>query len=169
MRLVCLDGSWDAITAMVSQKTEILVHAFIDAYRRADEELLYSMIHDDIDWAVYGPEVYLLFSGELHGKSAVARTLEEVANLYTLAKCDIVLRIIHGDRAALVLQIACEQRSTKRVITFRGAMFLQFRQNLLAEFRMFMDTFDLVEQVHGTWIDIPVSHTAGWKRNGEEA
>jgi hypothetical protein len=66
-------------------------------------------------------------------------------------------------------QVAYEQRSTKRTITARRATFLRFQQNLLLEFRMFIDTFDLVEQVHGTWIDIPVVHTVGWKQDDKEA
>jgi ketosteroid isomerase-like protein len=153
---------------MIRQHTTALVHELAEAYRKGDEELLSNMIHDDIDWEIHGPE-YLLFVGQLRGKRAVLKMLTEAANLYTLTKHDVLVRIIEGNRAALMSQVAYEQRSTKRTITSRRATFLRFQQNLLLEFRMFIDTFDLVEQVHGTWIDIPVVHTVGWKQDDKEA
>src|SRR6266480_6531130 len=105
-------------TYMTSQRTEDLVQGLIEAYRKGDEVLLSEMIHDDIDWQVHGPEVYLRFEGPLRGKLPVLKLLAEAANLYTLKTHDTMVRIVEGSRAALISQVAYEQHSTRRTISF---------------------------------------------------
>jgi ketosteroid isomerase-like protein len=146
---------------MTSSMTNDLVQKLVEAYRTGDEQLLSDMIHDDIDWEIYGPEVYMRFEGPLRGKLPVLKLLAEATTLYTLKKHGNVTRIIEADRAALISQVVYEQRSTKRTISFRRASFLRFHQNLLIELRTFADTFDLVEQVLGVWIDIPIAPSTG--------
>jgi ketosteroid isomerase-like protein len=55
-------------------------------------------------------------------------------------------------RAAVMSNVAFVQRSTSRMLSFRTANFLRFRDGRLVEFREFWDVFDVVEQALGRWL-----------------
>ena len=48
--------------------------------------------------------------------------------------------------------VAMRQRATNRMLSFRLANFLRFRDGKVFEFREFSDTFDIVEQALGRWL-----------------
>lgn len=55
--------------------------------------------------------------------------------------------VIDGDRAAVMSDVAFKQRSGGRTLRFHIADFLRFRDGRLVEFREFMNTFEVVQQV----------------------
>ena len=62
--------------------------------------------------------------------------------------------IVEGDRAAVMSEVAFQQRSTGRTVSTQLANFLRFRNGKLIEFREFANSFDLVEQALGRWIEV---------------
>ena len=94
------------------------------------------------------------FAGQRHGRTAVLEALGSIAKDYSLERYEPRIVIVEGDRAAVMSEVAFKQRSTGRMLSMQLANFLRFRNGRLVEFREFMNTFDLVEQALGRWIDL---------------
>jgi ketosteroid isomerase-like protein len=62
--------------------------------------------------------------------------------------------VVDGDRAAVMSEVAFKQRSTDRTLRFQVANFLRIQDGRMIEFREFANSFDLVEQALGRFIDI---------------
>lgn len=119
------------------------------AYARRDTARVAAMIHDDIDWVIYGPISIFPFAGPRHGRLAVLAAMAEIGEHYRLESHDVEILLVDGDRAAAIADVSFIQRTTNRTMRFRLANFLRFQDGKLIEFREFANTFDVVEQVLG--------------------
>jgi ketosteroid isomerase-like protein len=137
-----------------TEATRTLVRRLYEAYARGDGERVAALIHDDIDWAIYGPVDVFPFAGARRGKEAVLKALAVIARDYELRRYVPEIILADGDRAAVMSDIAFMQRSTGRILRFRLANFLRFVDGRLAEFREFSDTFDVTQQALGRWLDV---------------
>jgi ketosteroid isomerase-like protein len=131
-----------------------LVHTLYDAYGRGDVDRFAPLIADDIDWIIHGPLQVFPFVGPRHGKAEVLAALAAIAKDYVLERYEPEIVVVEGDRAAVMSGVAVVQRSTGRTLTFRKANFLRFQDGRVVEFREFFDTFDVVEQALGRWLDV---------------
>jgi len=131
-----------------------LVRDLYDAYSRGDGERFAAFIGEDIDWIIHGPVQVFPFVGPRHGKAEVLATLAGIAKDYALERYEPVVIIVENDRAAVMSNVAFKQRATGRTLSFRSANFLRFQERHLVEFREFIDTFDVVEQALGRWLDV---------------
>jgi len=139
---------------METQATRAAVGDLYDAYRLRDFERFATLIHDDIDWIIYGPVQVFPFEGPRHGRVAVLEALGDIAKEYALERYNLETIIVEGDRAAVMSDVAFQQRTTGRTLSFRIANFLRFQDGKLIEFREFTDSFDLVEQALGHFIEV---------------
>jgi ketosteroid isomerase-like protein len=62
--------------------------------------------------------------------------------------------LVDGDRAATLSRLTGRQRATGRIISYRCAQFLQFRDDKVIDFRSLIDSFDAAEQMLGHHIDL---------------
>ncbi len=62
--------------------------------------------------------------------------------------------VVDGDRAAVMSEVAFKQRATDRTLRFALANFLRLQDGRLIEFREFANSFDLVEQALGRFIEV---------------
>ena len=122
--------------------------------RRGDVERVALLLHEDIDWIIYGPISVFPFAGVRRGRAAVLEAMGSIAAIYALEIHKIEQTIIDGDRAAVLADIGFKQRATGRSLRFRVANFLRFDDGRLIEFREFADSFDLVEQAIGHTVEI---------------
>jgi ketosteroid isomerase-like protein len=122
------------------------------AYAGGDGARVAAMIDDDVDWIIYGPVQVFPFVGARRGKEAVLETLAGVSAEYAVERYQPETIVVEGDRAAVMSNVAFIQRSTGRMLSFRNANFLRFRDGRVVEFREFSDTFDVVEQALGRWL-----------------
>ena len=139
---------------LVSQATRDAVTDLYAAYARRDFERVAALLDDDIDWIIYGPVQVFPFAGHRHGKAAVLTALGGIAQDYALERYVPQIMIVEDDRAAVMSDVAFKQRSTGRMITAQLANFLRFRDGRIIEFREFANTFDLVEQAIGHFIEV---------------
>jgi ketosteroid isomerase-like protein len=126
-----------------------LVRDLYDAYERRDFERVGAFIHDDIDWVMYAPVSLFSFAGPRRGRAAVLGAMAAVAERFTVEGHKREIVIVEGDRAAAMSDVTFMQRATGRILRFRTANFLRFQDSRVIEFREFIDTFDVVEQVLG--------------------
>jgi ketosteroid isomerase-like protein len=134
---------------VAAQLTHAIVDTLYDAYERRDFEHFAAMIHDDIDWVIYGPVSVFPFVGPRHGRQAVLEALASIAEQFALESYNREIIIVEGDRAAVMSDVSFRQRSTDRTLRFRLANFLRFLDGRVVEFREFANTFDVVEQALG--------------------
>jgi ketosteroid isomerase-like protein len=139
---------------MTTQSTRAVVEDIYSAYARRDFERFAALIHDDVDWIIYSPMQIFPFAGARHGKAAVLEALGGIAKDYQLERYEPKVIVVEGDRAAVMSEVAFQQRSTGRTLRFQLANFLRIADGRLIEFREFANSFDLVEQALGRFIDI---------------
>jgi ketosteroid isomerase-like protein len=141
-------------TPVDTETTRGVVRRLYEAYVRGDEARVADLIHEDIDWVVYGPIDVFPFAGARRGKAAVLKALAAIARDYELRRYVPEQIVADGDRAAVLSDAAFMQRATGRLLRFRIANFLRFHDGKLIEFREFTDTFDLTQQALGRWLDV---------------
>jgi ketosteroid isomerase-like protein len=138
----------------VAQDTRALVADLYASYARRDFDHVADLIHDDVDWVIYGPVEIFPFQGPRKGKRAVLEALGAIAKDYELKAYAPEQMIVDGDRAAVLSNVSFQQRATGRVLRFLLVNFLRFQDGRVIEFREFSNTFDVVEQALGHWIDV---------------
>lgn len=139
---------------MTENATRAAVKALYEAYAARDFDRVQAMIHDDIEWIIYGPVQVFPFQGPRRGKQQVLDVLGAIGKDYEVERYVPEVMIVEGDRAAVMSDAAFKQRATGRTLSIRLANFLRFRDGQLIEFREFADTFDAVEQALGKWIEV---------------
>jgi ketosteroid isomerase-like protein len=139
---------------MSDESTRAAVHDLYEAYARRDFERVAAYIDDDIDWVIYGPVQVFPFAGVRRGKHAVLEALADIAKDYVLERYVPRYIVVDGDSAAVMSEVAFQQRSTGRTLSFHIADFMRFGNGRIVEFREFANTFDLVEQALGRFIDV---------------
>ena len=106
-----------------------------------------ALIDDDVDFVIHAPPQVLPFAGHHQGKGAVLEALGRIAKDYLLESYVPQVTVVEGDHAAVMSDVAFTQRSSGRTLRFHIADFLRFRDGRLVEFREFMNTFEVVQQV----------------------
>jgi ketosteroid isomerase-like protein len=134
---------------MGTTATHEVVHALYDAYERRDLDRVGTLLHDDIDWIIYGPISVFPFAGARRGRAAVLEVLKAIGDAYTVERYEREIVIVEDERAAVMSDASFRQPATGRVLRFRIANFLRFEDGRLIEFREFTNTFDVVEQALG--------------------
>ena len=142
---------------MAVDATRAVVRDLYDSYARRDFNRVAALIHDDVDWVIYGPVEVFPFAGQRRGRAAVLQALGGIAEQYSLESYLPEVIIVDGERAAVMSDVTFIQRATNRKLRFRLANFLRFEDGKLIEFREFANMFDLVEQALGRMIDVKAS------------
>jgi ketosteroid isomerase-like protein len=135
--------------------------AFAHVLRRAlashDSAEIAASLHDDIDWAIFGPIDMFPYLGARRGKDATLESIAQLVDNFRLHKVKQEEVVIGEDSASALLRCSLNANDTNRPISVRAAAFLRFRDGKLASLRAVIDTFDLVEQALGRPIHLPAS------------
>lgn len=134
---------------MTNPVQRAVVEAFYRAYAERNAAKVAEFLDDDVEWTISGPVDVLPFCGTRHGKAAVLDLIErlvpEVFRVYSFVP-DAML--VDGDRVATLNRLSARS-SDGRVISYRLAHFLRFRDGKVVENISLIDSFDAVEQVLG--------------------
>jgi len=133
----------------MTNTTRDLVEAFYRAYTGHDSAAMAPFLADDVEWTISGPIDALPFCGTHRGRQAiidlVGRRVPAVLGVFTFVLDHL---LVDGERAATLNRVSA--RSTDgRVISYRAAHFLRFKDGKLVENLTLIDSFDAVEQVLG--------------------
>jgi ketosteroid isomerase-like protein len=127
-----------------------VVEAFYEAYAARDIERTAAFIDDDVHWTVSGPVDLLAFCGVRRGKAAVLdmmrRQVAEVFSIYSFVTDSM---LIEGDQVATFNRLSARMGKDGRVISYRLAHFMRFRDGKVVENLSLIDSFDAAEQVLG--------------------
>src|SRR5437588_7942558 len=142
--------------------TEHSLWPFSRAFHRAINEHrteeLEALIDEDIDWAIYGPIDMFPFLGARRGKAAVLEVIREVSENVRVHRFDRESIMLGVDSASSMIRYSLTALDSNKPISLRLAHFAQFRAGKLTNFRVLVDTFDLVEQTVGYPIQIGRAH-----------
>jgi ketosteroid isomerase-like protein len=129
--------------------TRELVEAFYAAYSVRDSAAMADFIADDVEWTISGPVDLLPFCGTRHGKAAVIDLVENaVPGVFRVFSFALDQLLVDGDRVSSLNRL-CAHSVDGRVISYRLAHFLRFRDGKIIENLSLIDSFDAVEQVLG--------------------
>lgn len=112
-------------------------------------------LHDEVDWAVFGPIDMFPYLGARRGKAAALDSIEQIADNFRLHKFKQEDVVLGADSASALLRCSLNANDTNRPISVRIAAFLRFKDGKVASLRAVIDTFDLVEQALGRPIHLP--------------
>jgi ketosteroid isomerase-like protein len=132
---------------MVSYET---VDAFYAAYSTHDVAGLAPLLHDDVEWTISGPAAVLSWCGTRRGKAAVldlvGRDFPSVLRVVNFTRSSI---LIDGDQAATLNRLSACRCGDHRVISYRLAHFMRFKDDKVISNMSLIDSFDAAEQMLG--------------------
>jgi ketosteroid isomerase-like protein len=130
-------------------------HALRKSLASQDIAEVAPILHDDIDWAIFGPIDMFPYLGARQGKDATLDSIAQIVDNFRLHKFKQEDVVIGNDSASALLRCSLNANDTHRPISVRVAAFLRFKDGKLASLRAVIDTFDLVEQALGRPIHLP--------------
>src|SRR5438445_11253968 len=89
------------------------------------------------------------------GKAAVIDVIRQIADNFRVHRFDRESIMLGVDSAASMMRYSLTALDSNKPISLRIAHFAQFRAGRLTNFRVLVDTFDLVEQTVGYPIHLP--------------
>ena len=139
--------------------TEHSLWRFSRAFHRAINERqpadLETLLDEDVDWAIYGPIDMFPFFGSRHGKAAVMEVIRQIAENIRVRRFERESVMLGVDSASSMMRYSLTALDSSKPISLRIAHFARFKAGMLTNFRVLIDTFDLVEQTVGYPIHLP--------------
>lgn len=132
---------------MTSTSAKETVLAMIDAMRAGDFNKAVSFYHEEIDFIGYAPVELFPRLGQRRGKMEVMQTMVGIHDLFVRRQTEIEFVAAEDDRVSVIICLHLQKRENERIIQLRSANFYELRDGLIAQQRMFLDSFDLLQQV----------------------
>jgi ketosteroid isomerase-like protein len=127
-----------------------VVQEFYAAYAARDAARVAEFLDDDVVWTISGPVDVLPFCGTRRGKAAVLDLIERrVPHVFSIFSFVSESLLVDGDRVATLNRLSARRHEDGRVISYRLAHFMRFRDDKVVENLSLIDSYDAVEQVLG--------------------
>ena len=127
-----------------------VAETFYKVYAARDVDRIAEFLADDVEWTISGPVDLLPFCGTFRGKTDVLdlikRQVPDVMRVFSFVPDSI---LVDGDRVAMLSRQSAKRTVDGRVISYRVANFMRFRDGKVVENLSLLDSFDAVEQVLG--------------------
>ncbi|HEY5217692.1 MAG TPA: nuclear transport factor 2 family protein [Pseudolabrys sp.] len=127
-----------------------VAEAFYKVYAAREIEKIAAFLHDDVQWTISGPVDVLPFCGVHRGKADVLdlikRRVPEVIRVFSFLPDEF---LVEGDQVATLNRLSARRTDDGRVISYRVANFIRFRDDKVIENLSLLDSFDAVEQLLG--------------------
>lgn len=137
------------------------VLAFYQAYSRRDLPAVAAFLHEDVHWTVSGPVDVLRYCGERQNRGEVMHMITVVIpQMFRERRFDPEHILIEGDAVAVLARLTGVQHDG-RVISYRLAHFVRFRDGKVAALTSIIDSFNAVEQITGRAISLQPQGAGG--------
>ena len=127
-----------------------VAETFYKVYAAREIEKIAAFLHDDVEWTISGPVDVLPFCGTHRGKADVLdlikRRVPEVLRVFSFLPDEF---LVEGDQVATLNRLSARRTDDGRVISYRVANFIRFRDDKVIENLSLLDSFDAVEQLLG--------------------
>jgi ketosteroid isomerase-like protein len=136
--------------AMTKPVPRSVVDSFCKVYAARDVDKIAEFLDDDVEWTISGPVDLLRFCGTHRGKANVLdlikRQVPDVLRTFSFVPETI---LVEGDQVAMLHRQSARRTDDGRVISYRVANFIRFRDGKVFKNLSLLDSFDAVEQVLG--------------------
>jgi ketosteroid isomerase-like protein len=140
---------------MTYSVSRAVVDRFYQFYTAHDTDGLAPLLHDDIEWTISGPVDVLSFCGVRRGKAAVLDLVDRVVpSVYRVVSFTQDSFLMDGDRVATLNRMSGRRCDDGRIVSYRIAHFMRFKDDKVIANLSLLDTFDAVEQFIGHRIDL---------------
>lgn len=130
-------------------------HALREGLASQDSAEIAHILHDEVDWAIFGPIDMFPYLGARQGKEAALDSILQIVDNFRVHRIKQEDVVLGDEQASVLLRCALNSNDTNRPISLRIAAFLRFRDGKVTSLRAVIDTFDLVEQALGRQIHLP--------------
>lgn len=130
-------------------------HALREGLASQDSADIAPSLHDEVDWAIFGPIDMFPYLGARQGKDAALDSISQIADNFRVHKIKQEEIVLGDEQASALLRCSLNSNDTNRPISVRIAAFLRFKDGKVTSLRAVIDTFDLVEQALGRQIHLP--------------
>ena len=130
-------------------------HALREGLASQDSTEIAPSLHDEVDWAIFGPIDMFPYLGARQGKEAALDSISQIADNFRVHKIKQEEIVLGDEQASALLRCSLNSNDTNRPISVRIAAFIRFRDGKVTSLRAVIDTFDLVEQALGRQIHLP--------------
>ena len=130
-------------------------HALRKGLASQDSADIAPSLHDEVDWAIFGPIDMFPYLGARQGKEAALNSISQIADNFRVHKIKQEDVVLGDEQASALLRCSLNSNDTNRPISLRIAAFLRFKDGKVTSLRAVIDTFDLVEQALGRQIHLP--------------
>jgi uncharacterized protein len=122
---------------------------FLDAFYSGDTEAATACCDEDLDTITYAPIELFPHLGHKHGRTWVAEAIQTQQKRYSSRKYEIKFIAVDGDKVATMQYLSLRKRNDDRVVHLEIAEFFTLRGGRILVQRLFLDSFDLVQQLLG--------------------
>ena len=135
---------------MTYSVSRAVVDRFYAASAAREPRQIAPFIHDDVEWTISGPVDFLPFCGTYRGKADVLDMIEHKvpALLRTVSFVPDAI-VVDGDQVMMLSRQAAKRSRDGRLVRYRVANIMRFRDDQVVENMSLLDSFDAVEQVLG--------------------
>ena len=127
-----------------------VLEEFYRAYAARDVRRVAEFLDDAVEWTISGPVELLPFCGTHVGKQAVLDLIgRQVPAVFRVFSYVPDALLVDGDHAAMLSRQLARRSTDGRVLSFRVANFMRFRDGCVIDNLSLLDSFDAVEQVLG--------------------
>jgi ketosteroid isomerase-like protein len=134
---------------MDNGQTRQRVLDYLEAFYAGDVPRTLECCDDEIDIIAYAPVELFPHLGHKHGKAWIPEAIQIQKRRYVSRNYEIRFLAIDGDKASTMLRLQMEKRNDRRIMLIDVAEFYTLRDGRIAEYRLFLDSFDLVQQLLG--------------------
>lgn len=135
---------------MTYSVSSAVVDRFYETYASQDPGKLAPLLDDNIEWIISGPVDVLSWCGTHRGKAAATDLVDRIfPSLFRVVSFVRSSTLIDGDQAATLNRLTVRRQGDGRVISYRFAHFMRFKDDKLVSMLSLMDSFDAVEQMLG--------------------
>ncbi len=125
------------------------VTTFLDAFYSGDADGAAACCDENLDWITYAPIDVFPHLGHKQGKAWVADAVRTQDERYSSRRYQLTLSVVENEKVAVLHTVRLLKRSDNRVIEMAVAEVFVLRDGLIATYRSFFDTFDLMQQLLG--------------------
>lgn len=127
-----------------------VVDAFCRAYAARDVNKIADFLHDEVQWSISGPVDLLPFCGTWRSRPVVLDLIGRmVPGVIRFTSFVPYSSVVEADQLAMLNRQTGVRAEDGRVISFRVANFMRFRDDKVIQNVSLLDSFDAVEQVLG--------------------
>jgi ketosteroid isomerase-like protein len=130
-------------------RTRQRVLDYLEAFYGGDVLRTMDCCDDEIDIIAYAPVELFPHLGHKHGKAWLPEAIRTQRQRYLSRKYEIRFMAVDGDKASTMLRLQMQKRNDRRIMLIDVGEFYTLRDGRTAEYRLFFDSFDLVQQLLG--------------------